>query len=176
MSKGDEYTQVIIPADMERYVRQAHRLNFITRELVSFVNDKDIQYGSSWRKRGGPGAFFVIARKWDRIEQACETEEFSLHRRLPGELATKYDIFDRFSADDRSETILDDCLDLVGYLLILIEHMVEVGHITKIEALRMSFVSTPTAVEAEPSGMLNPHGFEEEEEDLIEDLILDTRE
>ena len=153
MDKKSRTKHVVIPADMERYERQKYRLNAITKELVNFVNDKDVQYGSSWRKRGGAGAFFVISRKWDRIEQACETQK-----------PAKYDIFNVFHTDDRSETILDDCLDLVGYLLILIEHMVEVGHITKIEALRMSFVPLPSTVEAESTGMLNPHGFHEDDD------------
>ncbi len=153
MAASDEHKQVIIPADMGRYARQLHRLHFITEELVKYVSDKDTQYGSSWRKRGGAGAYFVIARKWDRIEQACETLK-----------STKYDIFNVFATDDRRETILDDCLDLVGYLLILIEHMVEIGYITKIESLRMSFVPTPTMIEPAPSGMSSPHGFDEKED------------
>lgn len=146
--------QVIIPTDMDRYGRQLHRLNFITEELVKFVNDKDVQYGSSWRKRGGAGAFMVIARKWDRIEQACERE------------TAKYDIFNVFKEEDRSESILDDCLDLVGYLLILVDHMVEIGHVTKIEGLNMGFVpSVLTKAEiAETSGMDHPYGFDEEED------------
>ena len=95
----------------------------------------------------------VMARKWDRIEQACETRH-----------PAKYDIFDVFEADGRSETILDDCLDLVGYLLILVEHMIEIGHVTKIEELHMSFVSSISTGETEPSGMMNPFGFAEEED------------
>ena len=164
MDKKSRNKQVIIPADMGRYDRQLHRLHFITEELVKYVNDKDIQYGSSWRKRGGAGSFMVMARKWDRIEQACEKEP------------AKYDIFNVFKEEDRRETILDDCLDLVGYLLILVEHMIEIGHVTGIKELHMSFVSSTPMVESEPSGMTKPFGFEEEEEDLIEDLILDTRE
>ena len=168
MDKSDEHKQVIIPADMERYVRQCHRLHFITKELVEYVSEKDVHYGSSWRKRGGAGAFFVIARKWDRIEQACETVE-----------SAKYDIFDVFKTDDRSETILDDCLDLVGYLLILIEHMVEIGHVTKIEALRMSFVLLSPKIELSPketvsSGMEHPHGFDEKEDSLFFDKEEDS--
>ena len=153
MDEKVEHKQVIIRADMKRYDRQLHRLSFITRELVKFVNDKDVQYGSSWRKRGGAGAFMVMARKWDRIEQACEIRH-----------PAKYDIFDVFEADGRSETILDDCLDLVGYLLILVEHMIEIGHITKIEELHMSFVSSTQTGETEPSGMKHPFGFADEED------------
>ncbi|KKL83673.1 hypothetical protein LCGC14_1972360 [marine sediment metagenome] len=162
MDKKSRNRQVVVPADMKRYDRQLHRLSFITKELVEYVNDKDIQYGSSWRKRGGAGSFMVMARKWDRIEQACEKEP------------AKYDIFNVFKEEDRRETILDDCLDLVGYLLILVEHMIEIGHVTGIKELHMSFVSSTPMVESEPSGMTKPFGFEEEEEDLIEDLILDT--
>lgn len=144
--------EVKLPPDMERYVRQSHRLKFITEELVKFVNDKDIQYGSSWRKRGGAGAFMVIARKWDRIEQACEKE------------TAKYDIFNVFKEEDRRETILDDCLDLVGYLLILVEHMIEIGHVTRIKELNMSFVSSDHRGVPESSGMENPFGYIEGED------------
>ena len=112
----------------ERYDRQFNRLNDITHELVKFVNDKDKHYGSSWRKRGGTGAFFTIVRKWDRIETACERSE-----------PAQYDLFEVFGSDSRSETILDDCLDLVGYLLVLVEHMIEIGHVTKIKELKMRF-------------------------------------
>jgi len=156
MTKKGEYRRTVhIPADLERYDRQLYRINAIAEELVKYVNDKDVQYGSSWRKRGGPGAFMVIARKWDRIEQACEKE------------TAKYDIFNVFKEEDRRETILDDCLDLVGYLLILVEHMIEIGHVTGIKELHMSFVSSTPMVESEPSGMTKPFGFEEEEEDLL---------
>ena len=104
------------------------RLRAITKELLEYVSEKDFHYGSSWRKRGGAGAFFVMARKWDRIEQACSIQE-----------SAKYDIFKVFETEDRIETILDDCLDLTGYLLILIEHMIEIGHVRKIETLRVRF-------------------------------------
>ncbi len=165
MDEKVEHKRVIIPADMKRYDRQLHRLNFITEELVKFVNDKDIQYGSSWRKRGGAGAFMVMARKWDRIEQACKTQH-----------PAKYDIFDVFEADNRRETILDDCLDLVGYLLNLVEHMVEIGHVTRIKELNMSFVSSDHSGIPEPSGMKHPHGFDESEKfDENEEMTGDSR-
>ena len=146
----------------ERYDRQFGRLNDITLRLVKFVNDKDIQYGSSWRKRGGAGAFMVMARKWDRIETACEKE------------TSKYNIFDVFKKEARQESILDDCLDLVGYLLILVEHMIEVGHVTKIydftPTITKSIVtgSNPeTKLVGEiglRSGMEHPFGFNKEED------------
>lgn len=33
---------------------------------------KDATYGSSWRKRGGVGAFMMMARKFDRLEQTFQ--------------------------------------------------------------------------------------------------------
>ena len=171
MDKKVEIEQFICPKDLERYDRQLYHLKVITKKLVEFVNDKDTQYGSSWRKRGGAGAFMVIARKWDRIEQACENEP------------VKYDIFNVFESDDRKETILDDCLDLVGYLLILVEHMVELGVVTKIEGLNMSFKYLtkskpkkitgydPATKTCDPrpawgamTGMESPFGFDEKED------------
>jgi len=169
--KDKHSTLVPIPADINRYDRQIIRLRAITKELLEYVNEKDFHYGSSWRKRGGAGAFFVMARKWDRIEQACETLESS-----------KYNIFDVFDKDDRSETILDDCLDLVGYLLILIDHMIEVGYVTKIDALRIKFDPAPkvestatwkdkssVVTTAEPTGMQTPCGFDEEMDAIPEE-------
>ncbi len=154
MDKKSRNIHVEVPADMLRYQRQLYRLNIITEKLAKYVSEKDLHYGSSWRKRGGAGAFMVMARKWDRIEQACETQE-----------SAKYDIFNVFKEEDRRETILDDCLDLVGYLLILVEHMIEIGHVTKIEALRMKFsLSLLTAKVTEPTGMSKPFGFDEEED------------
>ena len=118
-----------------------------------------------------------MARKWDRIEQACQKE------------TSAYDIFNIFKEEHRQETILDDCLDLVGYLLILVEHMIEVGHVTKIEGLKMSFdrpsiigpglivtgydpdvKSATLAAGGGPSGMKNPFGFEEEEDNYPEQV------
>ena len=170
----EKKVEIECQTEMERYDRQLYHLKAITRKLVEFVNDKDIQYGSSWRKRGGAGAFFTIIRKLDRFEKSCQNENF--------------DVFKCFATDNRKESILDDCLDITGYMLLLIEHMIEIGHVTKIKELNMSFslmtrdydpttkVATITGMDepgrtytreellAMPSGMKNPHGFDEEED------------
>lgn len=41
----------------------------ILREDVKFVNQRNQTYGSSWKKRGGVGAFMMLARKYDRMRQ-----------------------------------------------------------------------------------------------------------
>ena len=71
------------------------------RELVH----AEKSYGDSWRKRGGVGAFMMLARKWDRIENQTQRE--------------KYDIFQTIRIDNREEGVIDDIRDLRRYLLLV---------------------------------------------------------
>ena len=71
-------------------------------------------YGNSWMKRGGVGAFMMLARKWDRIENVVK-----------GAFGPrKWDIFlaaDRDLEDAKYRGgVLDDIADLRRYL-----HLVE---------------------------------------------------
>ena len=83
----------------------------IAEVIVSTVARKDKDYGGSWRKRGGIGAFMVMARKWDRIEKLCS--------------AKGYDIFTALTINDGD--IRDDVEDLIGYLLLILETVPEPG-------------------------------------------------
>jgi hypothetical protein len=71
-------------------------------------------YGDSWKKRGGTGAFMMLARKWDRLELQVA--------------AHKYDIFEAISQDNRAEGIIDDLRDLRRYLTLVEAHMAALGH------------------------------------------------
>tara|TARA_R100000656_G_scaffold97457_1_gene70736 strand:+ start:303 stop:725 length:423 start_codon:yes stop_codon:yes gene_type:complete len=62
-------------------------------------------YGDSWKKRGGVGAFMMLARKWDRIEN--QTKKFS------------YNIFDAIHNDPSPTGIIDDIGDLRRYLFLV---------------------------------------------------------
>ena len=62
-------------------------------------------YGDSWRSRGGVGAFMMLARKWDRIENQVSKDG--------------YDIFKTINSDPSSSGILDDIRDLRRYLLLV---------------------------------------------------------
>ena len=67
-------------------------------------------YGDSWRSRGGVGAFMMLARKWDRIENQVSKDG--------------YDIFKTINNDPSSSGILDDIRDLRRYLLLVESFMV----------------------------------------------------
>lgn len=72
---------------------------------ASEVEARDRTYGSSWEKRGGIGAFMMLARKWDRIEKQVE--------------GNGYDIFATILRDPSESGILDDIADLRRYLLLV---------------------------------------------------------
>ena len=88
---------------------------------VDQLEQKDREYGGSWLKRGGVGAFMMLARKWDRLEQAMTSEVVLRSRSVPGPdmIVDRYDVLTRAVADGREEGILDDIGDLRRYLLLV---------------------------------------------------------
>ena len=69
------------------------------------LENAEKSYGNSWKKRGGVGAYMMLARKWDRIEN--QTKKFN------------YDIFETICDDPSQEGILDDIGDLRRYLFLV---------------------------------------------------------
>lgn len=79
-------------------------------------------YGDSWKRRGGVGAFMMLARKWDRLENAMVGP-------LNGDkYAPEYDIFRRTEEDARAEGLIDDIRDLRRYLMLVEAEMIARGH------------------------------------------------
>jgi hypothetical protein len=44
------------------------------------LEDKDATYKGSWHKRGGIGAFMMLARKWDRLEGIAEANGYDIFK------------------------------------------------------------------------------------------------
>lgn len=84
----------------------------ISYDDVNKLEKAEESYGNSWKQRGGVGAFMMLARKWDRIENQVKS--------------LSYDIFKAIEKDSRPEGILDDIRDLRRYLLLVEQHMLEV--------------------------------------------------
>lgn len=117
-----------------------HNLDFI--DVISALDkealvEKGRHYGDSWKKRGGAGAFMMLARKWDRLEKICQENN--------------WDIFELLRKDSREEGILDDIRDLRRYLL-LVESQICLE----------KYGTTPGP--SNSTGMQNPRGFVVEEE------------
>lgn len=80
------------------------RIAEIALNDVDVLKEKGAAYGDSWKKRGGIGAFMMLARKWDRIENQAA--------------AVGYDIF-AAGIIGGEEGIMDDIADLRCYLLLV---------------------------------------------------------
>lgn len=87
-------------------------------ELIAEITQADVEelekaeqsYGDSWCRRGGVGAYMMLARKSDRIENQCKKDG--------------YDIFKAILSNPGNDGLLDDIRDLRRYLL-----LVEAKHI-----------------------------------------------
>ena len=74
--------------------------------MVYTLIQKESTYLGSWQKRGGVGAFMMLARKMDRIENQSA--------------AHHYDIFEAIAATiNDDEGLLDDLRDLRNYLTLV---------------------------------------------------------
>jgi len=85
----------------------------LSRETLRQITNGDVEgllkaeqsYGDSWKKRGGVGAFMMLARKWDRIENQVKEHGWN--------------VFLAMERDRRPEGIADDIKDLRCYLLLV---------------------------------------------------------
>tara|TARA_B100000900_G_scaffold406951_1_gene418825 strand:- start:8010 stop:8342 length:333 start_codon:yes stop_codon:yes gene_type:complete len=76
---------------------------------VEILKEAEKSYGTSWKQRGGVGAFMMLARKWDRLENQVKKHG--------------WDVFQTALEDSRAEGILDDIGDLRRYLLLVESHI-----------------------------------------------------
>jgi len=96
-----------------------------TRKILISMQNSDLHtlvekgktYGDSWKKRGGVGAFMMLARKWDRIENQVQNNS--------------YNIFDAIRISEtlkniHPETLLDDIRDLRCYLMLVESELEEI--------------------------------------------------
>lgn len=77
---------------------------------VAGLKKAEMSYGDSWKRRGGVGAFMMMARKWDRFENRVQTQTPE---------AGAYDVFAHVEADPRKEGLIDDIRDLRRYLVLV---------------------------------------------------------
>lgn len=114
------------------------KLKGIADADVAKLFEAEKSYGDSWKKRGGVGAFMMLARKWDRIENQIgikpdltkltpgERIEYEQAASIVSELNAKcesskfgWDIFKAAIEDQRKEGLIDDIRDLRTYLMLV---------------------------------------------------------
>lgn len=92
----------------------------LLRTDLANVHEAEKNYQASWKRRGGVGAFMMMARKWDRLE--------------PRVAKYGYDIFTAIAHDKRREGVIDDVRDLRRYLALV-----------ECEVLRLNYITMETS-------------------------------
>ena len=77
----------------------------IAQKDLDALKRAEESYGDSWRRRGGVGAFMMLARKFDRIDHQSEKHG--------------WDIFEAGEAFKGEAGLLDDIRDLRRYLILV---------------------------------------------------------
>ena len=88
----------------------------------------ETSYGDSWRRRGGVGAFMMLARKFDRIEHQSEKHG--------------WDIFEAGEVYKGEAGLLDDIRDLRRYLLLVEEYILAKSNRFKLNPTCLRVVET----------------------------------
>lgn len=93
---------------------------------AEFISERDAHYKSSWKARGGVGAFFTIARPWDRFDAIAERGVVDKTTIPKSYLVQPYDIFGIIKWEqDHGQSESDDgtlqaCIrDLRAYMALL---------------------------------------------------------
>jgi hypothetical protein len=95
------------------------QLDAIAAEDVAGLKKAQQSYGDSWKKRGGVGAFMMLARKWDRIELQVAKGLAPITTGDWQDPVAKYDVFGHIVRDTRAEGLIDDIRDLRRYLMLV---------------------------------------------------------
>lgn len=89
---------------------------------LDFILVKDRSYGASWKRRGGIGAFMMMARKWDRLEVFMEEMGYDIFRGI------------EVAPEGEDGSVLAEVRDLRRYLALVEAEMVSRGvvHVKKL--------------------------------------------
>lgn len=98
-------------------MRHMEFLEIVAVEDCAALREKETTYKGSWKRRGGVGAFMMMARKMDRLEVMA--------------LRDNYDVFRMISDDPEGEdgTPLAEIRDLRRYLLLVEAEMISRGDV-----------------------------------------------
>jgi hypothetical protein len=81
------------------------KMKEIAQQDLHALKRAEESYGDSWKRRGGVGAFMMLARKFDRVEHQSEKHG--------------WDVFEAGAVYSGEAGLLDDVRDLRRYLLLV---------------------------------------------------------
>lgn len=99
------------------------------QDRLSAILDRDLEalaegykkYGESWRRKGGPGAYFTLSRKIDRYEHACEQSAWDVFRAIRNNPSSE-------GTMGGKDGLLDDIRDMRHYLALIEEFITREGY------------------------------------------------
>lgn len=145
----------------------------VLEEGMKILREKDREYGASWKRRGGIGAYMMLARKWDRLENALEPNVGDQTCCNLGEnqglAISPFDIIRAGVLDSRPEGIIDDIRDLRNYLL-----LVEAG--IRYEQMKLGEAATKASPEAMSALREAIAGEEQSGNLIVADLLREVEE
>lgn len=113
---------------MEDRMSHMNYLQDVQAEDLRVLRVKERTYGGSWKRRGGAGAFMMLARKWDRLETMLGGDS------SPDGVGWGYDVFRAVESEERDHrlggadgTVLAEVRDLRRYLLLVESEMMARG-------------------------------------------------
>ena len=109
-------------------MRHLDYLEIVAAGDVKHLLEKEKKYKGSWKQRGGVGAFMMLARKWDRLENMLEQPQTHTHEDVTRTVG-QYDLFGEIQANPTGEdgTALAEIGDLRRYLMLVEAEMMARG-------------------------------------------------
>jgi hypothetical protein len=119
----------------EHNMNHLNYIRVVVEADLAYVDRKDRQYGGSWKRRGGVGAFMMLARKWDRLEQFMAKFHYDIFGVIDAEIAReKSEAESRTPAGytpdydvGKDGTVLAEVRDLRRYLMLVEAEMMARG-------------------------------------------------
>lgn len=134
----------------------------VAEEDLRYVDEKDRSYGGSWKRRGGVGAFMMLARKWDRLEVFLSGVKYDIFEAIEQQTKAEIDLhISRVPAGffgtavppeiGKDGTVLAEVRDLRRYLMLVEAEMMARDVVTSASE-RMVLVSDHVDVKAGLAG------------------------
>lgn len=108
-------------------------LETVVNNDIDSLIQKESTYKGSWKKRGGVGAYMMMARKWDRIEGMMEERGYDVFKMIESQKAAR----------GKDGTIIAEIRDLRRYLLLIEAEMIARGGIFIEEPKTMKEANRP---------------------------------
>jgi hypothetical protein len=131
MDKLDEknrMTKPILPP-VDPTFQYLDHLKTVADQDIGFIKEREKKYKASWKKSGGRSAWFMLARKMDRLPELMKCDTSGPAVPSPTQFLAEDNIFEKIKLDPSGKdgTVLSEIRDLRRYLLMVEAEMMSRG-------------------------------------------------